>query len=55
MKHYTDSWKAHTGHWRVSVSVSGAPMSIDEAKELLRDLQKEIDRAERDDSDGSEA
>ncbi len=52
MKYYTDSWKAHTGQWQISVSVSGAPMSLDEAKALLSDLKKEIERAERDDHEG---
>lgn len=50
--HAVDSWKAHTGKWMVSVDVANRPLTLEEARALLADLKREIDRAERDDDDG---
>lgn len=46
-----DSYRAHTGQWYVDVDVSNRPLSLREAKALLADLQREIERAERNDDD----
>lgn len=46
-----DSYRTHTGRWVVTVDVVNRPLSLDEAKELLADLQREIHRAESNDQD----
>lgn len=54
MKHHTDSWYApNAARWFIAVDVSGAPLTVDEAKALLQDLKREIERAERDDREES--
>ncbi len=51
MSYMVDSYRAHTGRWYVDVDVANRPLTLDEAKQLLEDLKREIHRAESNDQD----
>lgn len=51
MSYLVDSYRTHMGRWVVDVDVANRPLTLDEAKALMADLKREIDRADRNDND----
>lgn len=54
MEAFTDSWRAHTGRWYITIDAP-RPLTLDEARALRKELNREIYRAESNDADPGEA